>query len=134
MHSWGDSDVDWKGIQDCCDILYKICYKYGRFGGQIKEKYGTVRFYATFSTSLHSLVYPGYVYNQFPDWLWKLDIHYITPFLEKTVGKLVFWYQKKVYNYAYQKCLKKYPHLRDEILCCADYPEFISGAKEYVNI
>lgn len=34
----------------------------------------------------------------------------------------------KVYNIAYQKALKKWPHLRAEILCGADFPEIIKGA------
>lgn len=131
MHKWGD-DFDLKGLNDCEDILYNICRKYGRLGGQIKEKYGTLRFYAMFDLSLHSLVYPGYVYSQFPEWLWTLDIYYISPFLNKLFGKIWFWYQSKIYNYAYHKCLKKYPNLRDEILCCADYPELIKGNKNEI--
>lgn len=124
MHQWGD-DIDWKGIEDCCDIIHDICTNYGRFGCHTKEKYGTVRAYVNFYLSLHSLIYPGYVYNQFPKWLLKLDLYMITPVLQKVFSRSMFWYQKKIYNYAYQKCLNKYPRLREEILCCADYPEFI---------
>lgn len=128
MHSWGDENVDWDGIQDAADIIGTICRRYGRFSCHTKEKYGTVRAYVGFYISLGGFLYPGYVYNQLPKWLFHLDIHYITPFLE-LFHKPIFWYQRKVYNYAYQKALKKYPHLREEILCCADYPEYIKGAK-----
>jgi len=134
MHTWGEENFDWQGLNDCCDILHTICTRYGRFGGQTKEKYGTLRFYAHMGhLSLHGLIYPGYVYSQFPDWLWSLDIWYISPFLQFFFEKPFVWWQLKVYNYAYQKCLKKHPHLKEEILCCADYTEFITGAVEYLK-
>lgn len=130
MHQWGDDNVDWNGINDCCDYFWKVSRRYGRLGGQIKEKYGTVRFYASFGYySLHSLIFPGYVYKHksFPKWLWKLDIYYISPFINKVFGKVLVKYQKFVYNYMYQQALKKWPHLEAEILTSADYPEFIKG-------
>ncbi len=128
-HEWGEENVDWEGINDCCNILHNICTRWGRFGGQTKEKYGTVRFYAHMGwLSLHSLVYPGYVYSQFPNWLWSLDIYYIGPFLRFCFEKIWVKWQAYIYNLAYQKCLKKYPHLRAEILCDADHLELIKGA------
>lgn len=126
---WDDENFDWNAINDCCDILYKYATKYGRLGGQIKEKYGTIRFYAHFGNfNLHTLIYPGYCYPQFPTWLWKLDNN-------KHIGKIynivnypfVIW-QKFWYNYAYQKCLKKHPHIRRAILNSADHVELIKGA------
>lgn len=128
-HDWSEENVDWNGINDCCNILHYICTRWGRFGGQIKEKYGTVRFYAHMGhISLHSLVYPGYVYSQFPNWLWKLDCNYIGPFLRFFFERLFVKWNIFIYNYAYQKCLKKYPHLRAELLCAANHPELIKGA------
>lgn len=128
MHDWGDEDFDWKGLNDCVDIIYRIS-RYGFFSGQIKEKYGSLRWYAHFGhLSLHTLVYPGHMYSRFPNWLWKLDIHYIGPFLRFFFEKpFVFW-QKMVYNHAYQVCLKHHPNLRVAIICAADYPELIKGA------
>jgi hypothetical protein len=126
MHDWGDEGVDWKGINDCCDILYNICNRYGRLGGQIKEKYGTVRFYASFGyLSLHTLIYPGYVAYQFPRWLMKLDMKVIGPTLDFFFGKLFIKWQIFIYKYAYIKCLKKYPHLKEEITCCMNHPELL---------
>jgi len=128
-HEWGEKDVDWAGLDDCCNILHNTCTRWGRFGGQTKEKYGTVRFYAHMGwLCLHSLIYPGYVYNQFPKWLWTLDCKFIGPILRFFFEKIWTKWQIKVYNYAYQKCLKKYPHLRAEILCGADNAELIKGA------
>lgn len=128
MHRWGDEDFDWDALNDCCDIVYRWS-KRGFITGQIKEKYGTLRWYAMFGhLSLHSLCYPGYVYSQFPDWLWKLDCNYIAPVLRFFFERLFVWWQLKCYNWAYQACLKKHPHIRTEILSSADHPELIKGA------
>lgn len=128
MHQWGDPGVDWSGIGDAAEFISSYCKRQGLLGGQSKEKYGTVRFYAHFGyLSLHSIIYPGYMYSQFPKWLWKMDIYYIGPFLRFFFEKPFVWWQKKVYNRAYWKALKKWPHLRAEILCGADRPELIKG-------
>src|ERR1041385_5172837 len=121
-HNWGDENVDWKGIGEVCDYFWTMSRRWGRMGGQIKEKYGTVRFYVHFGNlSLHTLFYPGWVSSQFPKWLWKADIFYIGPFLRFFFERLFVAWQKYVYNRMYQQALKRWPHLRAEILCDADY-------------
>lgn len=126
MHEWGDKEVDWVGIDDAAEYIGVFCRRWARLGGQAKEKYGTVRFYVNFGrVSLHTLVYPGYVYNQFPNWLWSLDCKYIGPTLRFVFGKISFKWQKYIYRKAYFNAIKKWPHLREEILCCADYKEYI---------
>lgn len=125
-HDWGDEGVDWKGINDAADYIHDFCVKWGRFGGQAKEKFGTVRFYASFNwLSFHGLCYPGYVYSQFPDWLWKLDCKIISPILRFFFDKPVYKYRCFIYRTAYLNALKKWPHLKEEIICCMDYPELI---------
>jgi len=109
-------------------ILPTTCRKWGFLGGQAKEKYGELRFYAKFGwLSLHTLIYPGYVYSQFPNWLWRLDCRYIGPTLRFFFERPFVWWQIKVYNWAYQRALARHPHLRAEILNSADYHEFIKG-------
>lgn len=126
MHSWGDKGVDWKGINDAAEYLGAYCRKWGRLGGQTKEKYGTVRFYARFGhLCLHTLIYPGYVHSRFPSWLWRLDIKLNS--LYDLFEGLFEWWQKKVYSKAYINACNKWPHLQEEILSCADYPESITG-------
>lgn len=130
-HDWSEKSFDWEGLTDCCNIIQDTCVRWGRLGGQVKEKYGTLRFYAQFANlSLHGLLLPGYYhYGWFPKWLIRLDMDVITPILNKIPGlqKAFFWWQKKVYSYAYWKAMKKHRHLREEILECADYPEYIKG-------
>ncbi len=134
MHGWNDEEVDWKGIDDAYNIIGDTCRRYARLGGQVKEKFGTIRFYAQFGNlSLHGLIYPGYHYIRFPDWLYKLDTKVISPCLRFFLERIFRWWQAKVYNYAYQKALKKYPHLYEEITCCADYIELIKGCKQKLS-
>lgn len=127
MHSWDDKDVDWKGINAAADYIGEFCRKWGRLGGQSKEKYGTVRFYVNFRTiSLHSIFLPGYYhYAWFPKWLIKLDLYYISPILNTLFGRIVFEYQHRIYNLAYTRALKKWPHLQGEILTDVHYPEYL---------
>ena len=128
-HFWGDKDVDWKGIEDAAYYIESFCKRWGRLGGQSKEKYGTVRFYAQFCFCFLSLTHPGYVhYGPYPKWLMKLDIYYGNKFLYRTgLLWLIHKWQKIVYNKAYQNAIKKWPHLRAEILSDADHVEFIKG-------
>lgn len=122
MHYWGD---DFKHFRDVEEVAYKIgkfCRRYGRICVmQTKEKYGTARVYCSFDLSdLHGLIWPGYAYVRYKK-LYKL----LTFRLFKYVPTL--WWQKRVYREAYKRALKKYPHIREEILCCADFPEHLEG-------
>ena len=136
-HKWSDNKFDWNGLNDSLEIIRRVCL-YARLGTHIKEKYGRARVSTWFfDGSLHSFLYPGYVYCQYTKRfgirkrLWYCDI-YVFPKISKYTGitKLIQFIQKKVYNLAYQTALKKYPHLRDEILVDADYPELITGGME----
>ena len=140
-HIWGDTDFDWDGLNDALHIIWKTC-RWARLGAHVKEKYGSARVTPWFwDGSLHSLLYPGYVYCQYKDrWfgigniLWWCDI-YLFPKIAKWTGLLsiIFWIQKKVYNLAFQRALKKHPHIRDEILADVDFHELIDGGEEVHN-
>lgn len=128
-HDWSERDFDWEGLNGAVNYVSDYCKNWGRLGGQAKEKYGGLRFYCHFGhLSLHTLIYPRYVYNQFPKWLWNLDCKVIGPVLRKVFEKPFVKWQAFIYNRAYQGALKRWPHLAAEILCNADYPELIKGA------
>lgn len=128
MHNWGDEGVDWNGINDAADYIGSYCKRWAYLGGQVKEKYGTVRFYANFGhLNLHCLFFPGYVYCQFPDWLWHLDCKYIGPFMRFFFEKAFVKWQSYIYGKAYLNACRKWPHLQEEILCSADYIELVPG-------
>lgn len=124
-HEWGDKGVDWKGIDEAATYIGHFCRTWGRLGGQAKEKYGNVRFYASFGyLSLHTLFYPGYAYVRFPKWLWRLDLSVFTPILSVLERPFVA-YQQFIYKKAYTNALKKWPHLKEEILDEADHRELL---------
>lgn len=121
MHNWGDKDVDWDGINYSAHYIGSNLRRFGRVSAtQYKEKFGTVRVYINkFGVrTLHDITHPGYVAYQYkfadtkiiPDWI---NINVIIP------------YHKFLYRYLYKKMVNKYPHLREEILCCADYNELL---------
>lgn len=129
-HFWGDTDFDWESLYKAESILEKWM-RVGRIGFHIKEKFGELRATTYFwDGSLHSLIYPGYCYNQFPNWLWKLDNNYIRNYMPKCIISIVHSIQKKIYAYAYNKVNKLFPHIFEEICSCADYYELIDGGKE----
>ena len=129
MHYWGDKNVDWAGIDAAATYIADFCRKYGRIGGQHKEKYGTVRFYSTFCYSLLSLTHPGYMhYRPYPNWLKNLDINYGKYIIKYTgISWVMSKWQPFIYSTAYNRAIKKWPHLREEILVNADHIELIKG-------
>lgn len=128
-HNWSEEDFDWKGLSEAIHYITTYLRRYGKIMAHGKEKYGTARIYCHFGyLSLHGLVYPAYVSNQFPKWLWNFDCEYIAPVLRKLFEKSFVKWQMFIYNRAYQNALKKWPTLREEILCDADYLELIKGA------
>lgn len=130
MARWGDENVDWEGINNAAQFIHDFCVRWGRLGGDYKEKYGTVRFYAKFGCySLFSITHPGYVsyYSTWP-WFAKFDLRYGNKFVYYTGIQLFFnTIQPLVYRQAYKRAVKKWPHLRTEILCAADYSELLKG-------
>lgn len=127
MHRWDDEDVDWGGIDSAANYIGDYCYRYGRLGGSTKEKYGTVRYYVHFTQlSLHNLIYPKHHYIQFPKWLIYLDNKVVEPILSP-LNTLWNKWQLFIYRKSYEGAVKRWPHLRKEILCCADYPEYLKG-------
>jgi len=130
MHTWGDEDVDWKGINGACDIIETILRKWRVPVRQVKEKYGTVRVYTGLGWNcLLDITHPGYVsYYKYPKWLVHFDIYYGHQLLSYIgLRQLSTYIHSKVYRYAYKKAVQTYPHLRNEIISCADYDELLKG-------
>ena len=127
MHNWGD-DFDWKGLDEAITFIETNLVRWGRINvRQAKEKFGTARIYCSLGWyQFHNITHPRTVYSRYPQWLWELDVYYgtkIVPFLFGWVAHYHAWLYRKVYSMA----VKKYPHLREEILCCADYNELLEG-------
>lgn len=133
IHRWGDKDFDWAALEDARRIVSDTCRRYGRIAGPSKEKFGTLRFYAKFNTiSLTNIVYPG-GYRQLPKPLGWLDRTVFEPVFKLLFGNLWHVWQQSVYSWAYNRAIKKHPHIREEILEAADYLELIDGAEDIVE-
>lgn len=128
-HEWGDDDVDWEAINAATDYLPMYMRRWGRIFSHGKEKYGTVRVSAVLGhISLHGILWPAYYYNQFLyKWMWKLDIVCVTPILRFLFSRVWGKYQVFIYRKAYKNALYKWPHIEDEILEDADWPELLKG-------
>lgn len=127
-HEWGEKEVDWVGIGEAAEFIGSGLRRFGRVSvTDTKEKYGTVRVYLRFGWhQLHDIIHPGYHYSRFPKWLHSLDskvLSQIVPLLNLVVVPL----HQKLYRIFYQKAIKRWPHLRAEILSCPDFPELLKG-------
>lgn len=129
MHQWGDEGIDWKGIGDAADWIGSNLRRWGRVSVSCtKEKYGTARVYCSFGyyELIHGMGWPGYHYYRYPKWLMHLD-HFLSFKLRLNwlVNKIMVPYQTRLYTYLYGRALRRWPHLRLEILCGADYSELL---------
>lgn len=128
MHSWGDDTVDWEGINESARYIGENLRRWGRVGvRQYKEKYGTVRVYCGFGwRNLLNITHPGHISwnGRYPKWLIKVD-HLIFSNIVPWFNWIIVPYQKWLYYFLYKQCVIKFPHLRDEILSCADYSEIL---------
>jgi len=130
MHLWGDEDVDWDGINAAARYIGYWLRKWGRLPVRdFKEKYGTVRIYCGFGWhSFQDIFYPGYVYYRLPKWFRDIDwfVFYTCRFIV-LINYVILPIHRKLYRWRYLSAIKKWPHLRKEILVCADWPEELRG-------
>lgn len=131
MHNWSDKSVDWKGIGDAARWIGAFCVRWGRINVRdCKEKWGTVRVYCDFGWyGLLSITHPRWHhYGPYPRWLRRLDIYVIPGLIRRSgLNRPVRWWQRVVYRTAYRLALRKWPHLRAEILDAADHAECLEG-------
>ena len=119
-HHWGSEEFDWNALYKAEKEIRKIL-KLARIGVHSKEKYGCLRWSLfLFDGTLHSITHPGYVYSQYPDWLWRFDVrHKPLRFLARFISRI----QIMVIQYAFTVTCAKYNHIRKEIL--SDAPKEI---------
>lgn len=130
MHDWSDKEVDWEGINDAADFIGDWLRKWGRVPvRQTKEKFGTVRVYCGLGwDTFHDIFYPGHCYFRWPMWGVSLDIFLCHRLhFSRILFELSYPIHRRLYRWRYKKAVQKWPHLRDEILCCADFSEELKG-------
>lgn len=126
MHIWGEEGVDWEGISAAAAYIGEGLRKWGRVNVvQYKEKYGTVRVYCSLGWwQIHAITHPGYAASQYPHWLWALDCKFGS-LICRALNYIVIPYHKWLYRRYYRMAVQKWPHLRHEIICVADYPDLL---------
>lgn len=126
FHRWGE-DFDWKSLDEAINFMYKY-FKFWRINcSQVKEKFGCLRAYVTLGWScLLNITHPGHGCYRYPKWLVTLDIYYLSKIIP-LLNFIVVPIHKWTYRRAYKLMVKKYPHIKEEILCCADFPELLKG-------
>lgn len=128
MHDWSEQDIDWKGISAAAQYIGLGLRIWGRVPVRdYKEKYGTIRVYCSFGWwSIHDITHPGWAYIQYKSKLLRY-LNYAEWF--NRIFRLVNWvvvpYHTWLYTYLYGQALRKWPHLRLEILTGADFPELL---------
>jgi hypothetical protein len=128
MHYWGDEGVDWEGIDAAAQYIGEGLRKWRVDVRQWKEKYGTVRVYCGLGLqNLHQLTHPGYCYNQWPKWAWKAQFLWPARALVRILNLFVLPLHIWLYKRYYREAVRRWPHLKKEILCCADFDELLVG-------
>lgn len=122
-HDWNSDWLYFSDVEAAAEEISSFLRKWGRISAWGKEKYGTCRVDCYLGGfCLHQMIYPGYTYSQFPNWLWILDCKYLSRILQlKPIYYLLLKYQLFIYNLAYKKAVKRYPHIFDEIIEAASY-------------
>lgn len=125
MHSWGDESIDWGSIGAAAQYIYTYLRRWRVPVRDCKEKWGTVRVYTGLQWErgwlfMH-LFKPGHMYWRFPRWLRTVDYWIPTHWFNSIIHPFYKW----LYTRAYGNALRKWPHLRLEILSGADYHELL---------
>lgn len=121
QHIWGDSDMDWKALDDASWYIHRRCRQFARFGVWTKEKYGTLRISTTCAYwgewPIHGLFKPGHVRYRWPNWMIRWIEYPLGNFFYAIgVTRLVNCYQTAVLKYFWKRAAKKWPHISEEIL------------------
>lgn len=131
-HCWGDDWKYWDDLNEVVGWMWTNSRRWGRIGGDIKEKYGTLRFYVKFHSMFQDLFYPGYCRNMWPNWAFRLDMAvYMSKYnpIRWLIQKYQFW----VYKLLYRRAVAKWPHISDEIVCDADVPELLDPSIQKIH-
>ena len=127
-HYWGDETFDWASLDRACAFIGEGLRRWRVDVHQYKEKFGQCRVYCSLGlSSLHQLTHPGYCYNQWPKWAWKLQFTWPARALVRLLNIIIAPLHKRIYRHYYAEAVRRWPHIRGEILCAADWPELLEG-------
>ena len=130
IHYWGEKDFDWNGLDTAIGYIALNLRKWGRVSVfDYKEKFGMARIYCCLGwRSLLSITHPGWHhYGPYPKWLVTFDIFVLSNIIPLLFNWIIVPYHKWLYRRLYANAVKKWPHLREEILYCADWHDLLKG-------
>jgi len=130
MHFWGDKDFDWEALYKAIDYIDLNLVRWGRVNiRQSKEKFGTARIYCSLGWyQFHNITHPRSCFSRYSKWLWKLDCKYGSKIISP-LRFIIIPYHKWLYRKVYYLACKKYPHIKREICCTANYIELLDFYK-----
>ena len=132
MHTYGNwPDEYFNQVDDAADQIGRYMARWGRICVlQTKEKFGTVRVYCHLGfSSFHEVIWPRHCWIH-KWWPYRLDLT-LSRRIMTVVNKIILPYQRFIYRRAYSQAVNKYPHLKNEIMCVADYGELLEGVAGY---
>ena len=126
MHSWGDENVDWAGIDAATRYIGTTLCFWRVNVRQWKEKYGTVRVYCSLGIGWWpQLTHPGHVWLRWPAWTKPIVYGRAFQWPLRVLNVFAVPFHKWLYRRVYAQAVARWPHLREEILCAADFPELL---------
>jgi len=122
--------ADCAELEDAAEWIGINLSRWGRISVlQTKEKYGTARVYCKFGhNELSELFYPFCDYRPRLGWFGRIE------WLPRIYNWLLVPYQQRLYRIIYDRALKKWGHLADEILSGADEPLLLRRVYEKYSI
>lgn len=139
-HDWNEDSFDWHSLGKACNF-----FLYLRSIGRVqisstKEKYGTMRLEFLFWAGhyhefMHSMIYPGRLFIKWPYLVRLIDMYVFTPIARYSgLCRLVTMYQRLVFNVLTIIAVKKWPHIRYEIMSELEFRDLLyDWTKKKVN-
>lgn len=145
-HYWGDEDFDWNALNHCVHLYDHVLKKYGRMCVYTKEKYGTMRleYLGMGWDGIYGFLNPGHLIFRWKsvrisrtriigDMAFESKVDLLYVFNEVTanlarytgISWLIQKYQMFLFNMLTLYCVKKYPHIKDEIMDEYEFNTFL---------
>lgn len=128
-HCWGDEWFEKNGqdLEDAITFIWEEVRKRGNIGLHMKEKYGTIRYefvecaFWSDYWPIYSYFYPGYLYYNWPRWAYQLERPIAVICQALKIYKIIHKRQMKILHQVMCEVVRKYPHIKDEILADFNY-------------
>ena len=130
-YNWGDDRLDWKAVGEAVEYLDKNLRKWRIDVRQSKEKFGTVRIYCSLGIQWWpQITHPGSVWYRWPEYLKFIaypgkysPFRWLLRLTNIVAVPIHLW----AYRRYYRKAVEQWPHIKDQILSDADWPQLLEG-------